>query len=52
MSYSLSKLREKGDEEEGEGRKENGGEKEDRRAIWRCVPYSCHSFVEIRKLRA
>jgi len=49
MSYSLSKLREKGG---GRGR---GGEEGEGRAIWQCVThYLClagcsHSFVDIRK---
>ena len=49
MSYSLSKIREKGEEKEGRrGRRREG---------WRCVPhYLClagcgHSFVDIRKLK-
>jgi len=51
MSYSLSKLREAGEEEEREGREENGWEEGEGRAIWQCVPHSGHSFVDIRKLK-
>jgi len=40
MSYSLSKLREEGEEEEREGREENGCKKGEGRAIWQCVPLS------------
>jgi len=51
MSYSLSKLREKGEEEEGRGGKKREG------WAYGCVPhYLClagcgHSFVDIRKLK-
>ena len=48
MSY---KLREEGEEKEREGREENGEEEGEGRAIWRCVPHSDHSFVDIRKLK-